>query len=243
MKLMRRLAVALAGLVAVTALPVTAAQAAPVKATMLLYQREAPGLKPYPSRLLVTRHFVRFDDGHDNGDYALFNRTTRTVYSVTREDRSILVIKPRPVGIKPPLPLSLTATEVAIPAKAPMVAGHHPRHYRLRVNGKACYDVVAVKGLMPGAVAALRSFRKVMAGQHARTLPAIPPDMRDACDMAINTFHPNRILSWGMPLQEWDRHGRGQKLVDFKTGEKVDSALFTLPKGFVRYTPEHLPGR
>ena len=110
-------------------------------------------------------------------------------------------------------------------------------------DARAAVDIARGKLAQAQAQAQLIALQLKAARQHARTLPAIPPDMRDPCDMAINTFHPNRILSWGMPLQEWDRHGRGQKLVDFKSGETVDSALFTLPKGFVRYTPEHLPGR
>lgn len=215
-------------------------RAADVDSVMLLYQAQEPGAGSYPSRILVTDRYIRMDDGVDEGDYLIFDRKTRLISSVTHDDQTVFEIPPREVTQPEPMPLKLRTEEVAMKGDAPKVDGKLPRHRELYVNDKLCYSVVAVPGLMEDAVQALRDFRQVLAGEHAHTLPRIPADMQEPCDLALNTFHPQWQLEFGLPLQEWDGEGNRQILMDYKQGLKVDEKLFTLPQGFSHYNSDQI---
>ena len=207
--------------------------------TVLYYTVSEPGQEvSFPSRILVSADYVRFDDGIDAGDYALFDRKKRNIYSVTHEEKTIFHIPPREVGIDPPDPISRSVDDVPLTGGVKQVAGFTPVSKVLRVNGAACYNIVAVPGLLPDTVVALGEFRKVLAGEQARVIPGMPADMRDSCDMALNTFAPTWQLEFGLPIQEWDGKGTFQGLTDFKTGQKVDDVLFSLPQGYQQYTSD-----
>ncbi len=213
---------------------------AEVESMMLLYKAKEQGVAPYTSRILVTKHFVRMDDGVDDGDYLVFDRKSRMISSVTHDDQTVFEIPPREVNVESPVPLKLR-TEVVEPEQTPpKVAGQTPEHRKFYVNDSLCYSVVTVPVLMGDAVEALRDFRRVLAGEHAKTLPRIPADMQEPCDMALNTFAPDWQLKFGMPLQEWDEKGNGQMLVDFTQGFMVDEALFGLPKDYKHYDTNDL---
>lgn len=209
-------------------------------AIMLLYQRQEAGQEPYPTRLLITPAFMRMDDGEDEGDFVLFDRQRRTLYSVTHGERTVFEIPPRPVVVESPIALQLEATEQAVGAGTPKVAGRTPQHHRLYANSKLCYEVVSVPGLLEDAVAALREFRQVLAGEHARNLVNVPADLHEACDLATHTFAPDRHLRYGLPIQEWDNRGFSRVLLDYAPEQPVGAELFRLPEGYRHYGGERL---
>ena len=220
---------------------VSGAAAAEETATMLLYQVNEPGLEPYTSRIIVTPAYMRMDDGVDKGDFLLFDRSGKVIYSVTHSDRTVLEIHPRAVTVESPLKLEMSDERVPAKEALPAVGGKTPQHYRFNVNGEVCYEAVTVPGLLDDAVQALRDFRTVLAGENARILPQVPADMNDPCDLALNTFAPDWQLKFGLPIQEWEPQGKGQQLMDYNAQYPVEPALFVLPKGFEHYTPEKLP--
>lgn len=222
-------------LLALFAAPVYAAE---TQAVMLIYRAQEPGVDPYISRVLVTPDYMRMDDGVADGDFLLFDRKARTVYSVVHDEGTVLDIPPRPVEIESPIPLARNDEQVAIGKDVPKVMGRTPQHHSLKVNGKVCYDVVTVPGVMKDVVAAMKEFRQVLAGEHATSLPFIPADMRDPCDLALNTFAPGWQLQFGLPIQEWDGHGKGQILVDYDPQFKADTSWFVLPEGYRHYTTD-----
>jgi hypothetical protein len=61
--------------------------------------------------------------------------------------------------------------------------------------------------------------------------------MQNPCDLALNTYAPDWQLRFGLPIQEGDPQGKGQLLLDYSTDYPADAALFTLPKGYQRYSP------
>jgi hypothetical protein len=232
---MRSLRAAVAALVVFSA-PLSAAD---IDSTMLLYQAQEPGTGTYPSRILVTERYVRMDDGADEGDYLLFDRQSRLISSVTHDDRTVFEIPPREVTQEPPSKLERRSEQVQTKG-APVVEGKSPQQHHLYVNDKLCYSVVVVPGLMTDAVVALGDFRQVLAGEHAKVLPRLPADMQKPCDLALNTFHADWQLQFGLPIQEWDEAGNGQLLMDYKEGFAVDEALFTLPQGYRHYSTDSL---
>ncbi len=217
-----------AGLFLLVALPAQAAE-------MLLYQLIEPGVGASPSRIIVTDKFVRMDDNIDGGDFALFDRKARTLYSVVHEDRSIFTIPARDDdGIQPPL--KLQRGEALVPADLPAIAGRTPKHHRLSVNGAVCHNVIAIDGVMEESVKALREMQAVLAGEQRKALPHTPADMQDPCGMALHAFHPDWALSFGLPVQEWGVDGRGRQLMDFRGDFAVKPELFELPEGYGRYS-------
>ena len=59
---------------------------------ILSYEEREAGTDSYIVRVLVSPGYVHFDDGYAASDFALLDRRSRTVFSVSHEDRSILVI-------------------------------------------------------------------------------------------------------------------------------------------------------
>lgn len=215
-----------------------AAGAAQVQtAAMLLYQVSEPGLEPYNSRVIVTPRYLRMDDGVAEGNFVLFDRKTRIIYSVTHGDRTVLEIHPQAVTIESPINLTREHEVVKSESTLPTVADKVPQQHRLKVNGTVCYEMVTIDGVLDDALAAQRSFRGVLAGENARILPEIPADMQDPCDLALNTYAPDWQLQFGLPINEWDPQGKAQQLLDFSAEYPSAPTLFNLPKGYQHYRP------
>lgn len=213
--------------------------AAEVESVMLMYQAQEPGVSPYASRILVTERYVRMDDGVDDGDYLVFDRKKRLISSVTHEEQTVFEIPAREVTQESPLALELH-TEHVQDDEPQTFAGKEAEYRQLFVNGELCYSVVAVPGLMGDAVRAMREFRVILAGEHAKMLPRLPADMQEACDLALNTFEPEWQLQFGLPLQEWDEKGNQQVLMNYDEALLVDEALFALPQGYKHYNTDSI---
>ncbi len=224
------------------ATPVPAAAGQPpaggtISAIRLSFQEQEPGTEAYVSRYIVTDRYLRIDDGVPYGDFILLDRRTRTIYSANDDDRTILVIQGKERHVHPPMKLVASQRQSPLP-DAPAVAGRKAEHHTLLTNGKICYDVVAVPGLLDKAVAALREYRLVLASENQRMVPLTPADVQDACDLAHNAFWPVRYLRYGMPIQEWSPQGYHRRLLDYDETYQVSASLFVLPKGYRRYTME-----
>lgn len=212
------------------------------KALLLNYVEQEPGIEPYPTRLIVTKDYARFDDGQGSIDYVLFERASKTIYSVSASDQRVLVIPPREVDIEPPFALEVTENDLGVMGEAPTVQGQRPRHYQIVVNGEVCYEVVTIAGLLEEALAATREYRQALAGDSAATFNSIPADMHDPCAMALNTFAPNHHLSHGLPIQEWSASGYSRSLLDFDVDFMAAQALLEVPSEFPQVSIEQLRG-
>lgn len=204
------------------------------KATVLQYREFPHGRTPYLSRLLVTREYLRFDDGHAADDYLLYDRRNRTIYSVDHEDRTVLVIPPRPVTVKPPIPLKLGERQSPMD-DAPDVGGHRAIHYTFYANGKRCGDVMAVPGLLSDVRKALIAYRRTLAGQQAADMDKTPLSMQTACSLADLIFAPTRMLDHGLPVIEWRPDGDRKELLDYRRHVSVPPTLFRLPPAYRYY--------
>lgn len=206
-----------------------------VKATEIIFIEQEKHIPPYQTRVLVTPRYLRFDDGAGSRDFILYKRKEHVIYRVNSSDRTIMSIDDHGIAIKPPFDLKLAQKDLGPMKDAPKVGGTVPVHYEFSAGGQLCYDVIAVPGLMPGALAALREFRQVLAADSTHTFNRIPADLQNACDMARSTFAPNRHLSKGFPIQEWRKDGYQRGLKSYKLDDEVDASLFQLPKGYQRY--------
>ncbi len=218
-------------LLALISLPL---QASEIKATALYYRISEPGVDPYLSRWLITDHFVRIDEGDAADNFILFDRTKKTVYSVVHNDHTVLDIPARTVDKKPAIELK-QESRVIHDDKMPAISGQPAIYRELNVGKSLCYSVISVEKLLPDAVHAMRDYRLVMAGEHAKTLDNTPVELQDSCDLTLNIFSPLWLLEKGLPIQEWSPQGKASALLNYKTNQMIDSALFVLPQGYQHY--------
>lgn len=209
-------------------------QADEITSTALYYRVSEPGVDPYLSRWLITGDFLRIDEGNADDNFILVDRKTKTVYSVIHRDRTVLEIPFRLVSRKPPRKLK-QETRIVQDDKMPLVGGERPLQRALYLNGTLCYSVVSVERLLPDAVKAMAEYRQIMAGEHAKNIDNTPPELQQPCELVLHIFNPLWLLAKGLPIQEWDTQGKAQALLDYKTDETIDSALFLVPEGYRHY--------
>ena len=204
-----------------------------ITVNLLLYQEQEAGVEPYPVRIMVNPEFVRFDDAYAGSDFMLMERASRTIYNVSHEERSILVIANPPAESGLPADLALTEERETDPA-APLISGKQPVHIRLLANGEECYQAVVVPDLLPEATAGLAEFAVTLGERQRSDLQSVPADMQTPCFLARYVYAPQRHLQEGLPLLEWDDAGYRRTLTDFRGGEVVSRELFELPLDYER---------
>jgi hypothetical protein len=203
---------------------------------LLLFSIKEPGAETYQSRVFVNKQVMVMRDSRADKDFLLFDRKTRTIYSTNSDDKTIFVIKPKAITVKPPIPIDYV--ETSQPSSAiPKVQGMQATHYRYDVNGQHCFDAVVMPDtFLPVVTSAMKDFRQVLAGEHASTVGNIPRDMQDACDLAVNVFYATKHYEHGLPIREWDRKGYQKFLTDYKTGIEMDPKSYQLPKDYRQYS-------
>lgn len=212
---------------------------APKKATVLYFKEWEPGMsEAVNTRMIITADFLRMDDGNDDHDFLLFDRKEAVIYNISSADRTIVVIRKGETPATPDQKPDYKASKLN--EKLPGVGGREVVHYQYRIGDVVCLDVYAAADLLPQAVSAFREYRNVLATEHAAVLNNIPPEMRSACDTAVNIYNPVDHLSRGFPVRESDATGRARELVDFRIGEAVKPGWWKLPEAYKRYSPSQL---
>jgi hypothetical protein len=205
---------------------------------ILAYEEQEAGIEAYPVRILVVPGYLRMDDGHDDDDFILFDRNSRTLFSINHADRDILVIEPGTPAdgqaTPPDLNLGIEKTE---DKNAPPVAGRSPEIYRFTAAGETCLEAAVVPGLLPPAVQALREYGRLLAERQRSTLDNTPVEFRTPCYLSRYVYAPGRQLDKGLPIREWDSSGYRRMLTDFRDKVAIDPGLFELPSGYNRHTP------
>ena len=233
----RFLAVVLTAAWLVVPIPGFAADDGSPNGIILSYDEQEAGVDAYPLRILVVPGYLRMDDGDDQGDFMLFNRHTRTIFNIIREDRDILVIEhSAPAtgqGAQPQLDLGVEKIE---DKNIPRVDGMLPEIYRFTAANDVCLEAVVVPGLLPPAVQALGEYGRILADRQQRTLENTPVEFRTPCFLSRYVYVPNRHLEKGLPIREWDNSGYRRTLTDFSENVPIEPALFELPAGYTRRT-------
>lgn len=199
-------------------------------ATMLEldYRDRDPGAPAYLTRMLVTKDYLRLDNGKDDDDYLILDRATGRISSVVRDDRRITVIDAAPVKLAKPADWHVKETVEPLPRR-----GEHARQVSLYVNGTLCSRTVAIQGALPDAVAAMGEYLTTLAATQARTYRETPSDTRDPCDLAQYVLEAGRELKYGLPLEQVSSNGRSRHLLGYRKVE-LKPGLFRLPADFRR---------
>jgi hypothetical protein len=191
------------------------------------------------TRMIVTPHYLRIDEGVANNDFVLFDRKDKLVYSVSAEDRSILVVQPHEITMAAPVKFAHRVDEEEL-KDSPPIEGNKVSRYVLFTNDLKCYDVFAAPGLLEDVRQALIEYQNALAGEHAVMTTMMPADLRNDCDLANNIFLPARDLEHGFPVRLLDMTGRERILEDYDRNYKPDPVLFKLPEGYKRFTAEEM---
>ena len=205
-------------------------------ATMLNFVEHEKGVDPYPTRLIVTGKYLRFDDGEGAVDFVLLDRDKDVIYSVNSSEQTVMALHEKQLDIQPPFKLELTHELLNDMKEAPAIEGVLPQHYQFSANGEKCYQVIVVQGLMPDVVTALQEFTDLLASDSKVTFNTLPADLQKPCDISMNTFAAGRHLAFGFPIQEWSENGSGRALVDYQLNFQADASLFVLPADYHHFT-------
>lgn len=212
--------------------------------TLVIFMEQEDGVEQYQTRMIVTKDFVRIDDGEGDKDFVLYDRHQKIVHSVNAGEKTVMAVHEKKLKegqtFEPPFKLTHTVKEMPAMKDVPTINGEKAKHYQLITNDTICYNVISVKGLMPHVVKALTEFHAHMATDSFVTLKHMPADMHDACDMTATTFKPARQFEYGFPIQEWGKRKYIRSLVDYDINYKADPKLFVLPKDYNHYTVQEL---
>jgi hypothetical protein len=204
--------------------------------TLLNFVEQERGVEPYPTRLIVTEKFLRFDDGEGSADFVLLDRDKDVIYSVNSSEGTVMAVHNKQLEIKPPFALELTHEQLDDLKDAPTIEGIQPRHIVFSANNEQCYEVIAVPGLLPNVVTALQEFTDLLASDSKVTFNTLPADLQKPCDISMSTFAAGRHLAFGFPIQEWSANGSGRALVDYQLDYEPDERLFILPADYNHFT-------
>jgi hypothetical protein len=199
-------------------------------------ERQAEG-EPYPLRLLLTEHALRFDAGNDDDDFLLLNRKLKTIYNVVHADQSVLAVPHVPVEVDASL-LAALHLEQSLEAMsgAPKVEGLAPLKLTLQANAETCRTSVVVPELFPSILEAMQEFARVMASLHAANLPMADADKLNACSFADAVLAPTRPLDSGFPVQENLGNGMQRMLYSLEDEAQLPAALFVPPAAYSQKT-------
>lgn len=204
------------------------------QATVFWYSEQETGVEPSRLRYVVTKAFLRSDDGDPANGFVLLDRAKKTIYNVVPSSKTILVIDGAAGIGERPATLNIEERWNDHP-DAPAIGGKAVREVQVFVDDRFCYGAVVVPGLDDAAAGALREFAHVLAARQLGTLDNTPEEYRDGCYLARYVYAPALHLARGLPVEEWDSYGRRRSLLGAGETIDVDAGLFELPVGYRRY--------
>lgn len=196
----------------------------------LRYQDSEDGAPAYQTRILVTDRYLRMDDGHDDGDFVLFDRKTGKVSNVLHERKMLMAMHDAKLPQNPAY--SYRVEQKVTPVRAGTV------RVQVLADGKLCSETVAVSSLYPDAARALAEYKAALAYTQWTTYRNTPAELRQDCDLVHHVWQTGMALSQGLPIEERDYAGRVRQYVSGET-RKLRPELFVLP---ANYESLELPG-
>jgi len=192
--------------------------------TEIRYEEREPEQPTYASRILILGERLRMDYGRDDEGFILFDRGENIVWHVAPEGRRLMGIAPSPPEVEWPVTWKLT--------REVMASGEN-RLTQVRVNDQRCIEFKNAP-ILKREAALLRSFRRALAGNHARTWLATPDEYRHPCNLALDVKEAGVEYQEGLLLaaRYWD--GRSRVYQSHRLTEPRKE-LFELPAGYERF--------
>lgn len=222
----------LTGLLTLTTAPVIAAEQ--VSSVKLVYQELEQGVDPYKVTYTVAGDYLRIDDESDDSGFIVFDIKANKIFSVSHLDKSILVIPEySSADFKPDFKIDIEYKAINA---APKIAGKAVYNYRVTVmTSEICMDIQLVPGLLPEVADTLKSFQKLISGQHITNLDKTPEEYRTPCYLVDLIYNKGDYYSKGLPVIEKHSNGKIRQLLNFEDTE-VDASIFTVPAEYRQYS-------
>ena len=206
-------------------------------AVKLSYQEMEQGTDVYKVIFTVSERYLRIDDESDESGYIIYDNRENRVYSISHQDKAILVIPQYPISdLKADFDINIDYEALE---KAPKIAGKAVYNYRVSavtsVTTETCMDIQLVPGLLPDVAETLQAFQKVVSGQQLMNLEATPEEFRTPCYLVDQVYNKGDYYSKGLPIQEWHSNERMRQLMNFENIE-VDDSLFEIPAGYRQFS-------
>ena len=199
--------------------------------TVLWYTEQEAGTSPYKVRYFVSKDFMRSDDGDDRGDFVLYDRRSKKIFSVVHDERRVLQIDGE--GVVPAVPDALDmSVDKRVDEDAPMVAGIRPVTLQLMAGNQRCYMATVLPGLLTDVREAFLEFNRALAVQQFRSLEITPVEFRTPCFLLRYVYATDFSLVHGLPLFDLDESGDRRVLLDYEEDVTLDAGLFALPVGY-----------
>ena len=209
---------------------------AETRATVLWYQEQEAGNEPWEVRYIITKDFLRSDQGDGSVDYVLMNRQDKQIYNVVEESRTILNIDGKGEIGKRPEDL-LIEVKRSHDSKAPTLENREATTLELRAGGKVCTTSVVVAGLLNDERQAFEAFSDVLAVQQQRSSANTPAEYITPCFLARYQYAADFDSAEGLPIMTWSPDGSKRHMLRYRRDVPVDDALFALPEGYEHFSP------
>ena len=207
------------------------------KVVRLVYQEFEQGVEPYAVTYTVSSNHLRIDDESDDSGFIVFDIKANRIFSVSHVDKSVLVIAESPTAeFEPDFKVDVEYRPID---DAPKISGKAVYNYRVKavtsVTSETCMDIQLVPGLLPEVANTMRSFQKVISGQHVSNLSKTPQEFRTPCYLVDLVYNTGDYYSKGLPVMEWHSNGKMRQLMNFEQTE-VDASLFTIPVEYRQFS-------
>lgn len=203
------------------------------KATVFWFDELEAGVDPVQVRYLVTSDFLRIDNGNMQDDFILFDAMKKTIFSVSHEDKTILVIE-NSNWVKPVHKFKTDIVQAPLEG-APVISGKKVQGYKVMVDGEVCTNIQFIPGLYKSEMQVLKQYQKTLSSQQIRNLVNTPEHMKTPCFMLDVAYNDGGYYDLGMPVQEWHNRGYAKYLKEYKTGN-IPESYFKLPVDYKKYS-------
>jgi len=204
-----------------------------IQATVFLYEEKENDFPPANVRYLLTKKFMRIDNGHESDDYILFDREDKKIFSVNNEDQTILVINSK-LWEKPDLKFPTKIFRKKL-LQAPKISGQSLVDYSVKADNEVCSRYQLLPDMFKEEMNVFHEYQKILSGQQVKSLKLTPNEMKTPCFLVDQIYNDGSYYLEGVPVQEWHNRGYAKILKDFKQ-EEIKPDLLLLPKEYKKYS-------
>lgn len=208
---------------------------------LLTYMEREPGTDEYEVTMLISDRYIRIDETDEDSGYILYDDKKKVIYSVTHQDKSILVIKQHKFSVdSSPVKAKVEYLKMA---DAPMVSKKHIYNYRVFVNKGAavldkeetCTEIQLVEDLLPEVRGILKNYQMIVSGQQVKMTDNKVTDMQNSCFYADQIYNTGAYYRRGLPIQEWHSNEHSKMLMTYHK-ISVDSDEFKIPENYHQFS-------
>ena len=204
-----------------------------LQVTAFFYEELEEGAGKVDMRYLVGEDYLRIDYGNSQDDFILYDRKAETVYSVNKQDETILFINKHSWAL-PSFDFE-RKTIVNELANAPRIGGKLLKNFQLKAGNDSCTEVQLIPGVYAKEMAVFKSYQGILSGQQVKLLQNTPQEMQSPCFLVDQIYNAGEYYDMGLPVQEWHSRGYAKILTNYRQMQ-VPAHLFNLPEKYHRYS-------